>query len=129
VLAPELAEATPRPGYDIGVDCSGAAAGIDAGLRATRKGGRFVQVGIAGRPITFDIDLVTLREVDVTSGFASTPRSWRRAERLVGGGHVRLDPLITAAFPLDRWREAFDRTRAADGVKLVIDPRLGSATA
>ena len=108
------------------MDCSGAAAGIDAGLRATRKGGHFVQIGIAGKPITVDIDLVTLRELVVTSGFASTPRSWRRTEALVEGGHVRLDPLITDAFPLERWREALDRTRAADGVKLVIDPRIGT---
>jgi L-iditol 2-dehydrogenase len=129
ILASDLAEATSGLGFDLGVDCSGAAAGIDAGLRATRKGGRFVQIGIAGKPITFDIDLVTLREVVVTSGFASTPRSWRRTERLVGGGHVRLDPLITAAYPLDRWREAFDRTRAADGIKLVIDPRIEPSVA
>jgi L-iditol 2-dehydrogenase len=76
-----------------------------------------------------DIDLICLRELVVTSGFASTPRSWRRAEALVEGGHVRLDPLVTAAFPLSRWREAFDRTRAADAVKLVLDPRLDGTAA
>jgi hypothetical protein len=48
---------------------------------------------------------------------------------LVDGGHVELDPLLTAAYPLDSWREAFDRTRAADGIKLVIDPRMGSERA
>jgi L-iditol 2-dehydrogenase len=124
VLAGDLPAVTPDPGFDVVVDCSGAAAGIDAGLRATRKGGHYVQVGIAGKPITVDIDLVTLRELVVTSGFASTPRSWRRAELLVAGGHVRLDPLVSEAYPLARWREAFDRTRAADGVKLILDPRL-----
>ena len=71
-----------------------------------------------------DLDLITVRELAVRAGFASTPRSWRRAEALVDGGLVRLDPLLTEAFPLASWREAFDRTRAADGVKLVIDPRL-----
>ena len=127
VLAADLAAVIPGEGFDVVVDCSGAAPGIDAALRATRKGGHYVQSRIAGKPITLDIDLITLRELVVTSGFASTPRSWRRAEALVEGGHVRLDPLLTQAFPLASWREAFDRTRAADGVKLVIDPRLDAA--
>jgi L-iditol 2-dehydrogenase len=127
VAANDLADATPDGGFDLVADCSGSAAGIDAGLRATRRGGRYVQVGLAGRPITLDIDLICLRELVVTSGFASTPRSWRRAEALVAASHVRLDPLVTAALPLSRWREAFDRTRAADGMKLVIDPRLDDA--
>jgi L-iditol 2-dehydrogenase len=129
VLASDVPDATPGAGFDVVADCSGTAAGIDAGLRATRKGGHFVQVGLAGRPIMLDIDLVTRRELLVTAGFASTPRSWRRAEALVEGGQVLLDPLVTEAFPLDRWREAFDRTRAADGVKLVIDPRLAAVSA
>jgi L-iditol 2-dehydrogenase len=127
VMAADLVEATPGHGFDVVVDCSGAAPGIDAGLRATRKGGHYVQVGIAGKPISMDLDLVTLRELVVTSGFASTPRSWRRAEALVEDGHARLDPLLTDALPLSSWREAFDRTRAGDGVKLVIDPRLDAA--
>ena len=114
----------PGDGFDVVVDCSGAAPGIDAGLRATRKGGHYVQVGLAGKPITLDIDLICLRELVVTSGFASTPRSWRRAEALVDGGHVRLDPLRHRGLPALALAEAFDRTRAADGVKLVIDPRL-----
>jgi L-iditol 2-dehydrogenase len=127
VVAESLAEATPESGFDVVADCSGSPAGIDAGLRATRRGGRYVQVGLAGRPIPVDIDLVCLRELTVTSGFASTPRSWRRAESLVEGGHVQLEPLVSAAFPLSRWQEAFERTARAQGLKLVIDPRLEGA--
>jgi L-iditol 2-dehydrogenase len=64
-----------------------------------------------------------LRELTVTSGFASTPQSWRRAERLIATGLVRLDPLVTDVMPLDRWREAFSRARIGAGVKFVLDPR------
>lgn len=125
VVADELAGVTPEGGFEVVVDCSGAAAGIDAGLRATRRGGRYVQVGLAGRAIEVDIDLVCLRELTVTSGFASTPRSWGRAEALVAAGLVELEPLVSEAFPLARWADAFERTARAEGLKLVIDPRLG----
>ena len=127
VLASDLGGATPQGGFEVVADCSGAAAGVDAGLRATRRGGRYVQIGLAGKPIAVDIDLITLRELSVTSAFASTPRSWRRAEALVSARHVRLDPLVTAALPLARWQEAFARTRAAEDVKVVIDPRIDAS--
>jgi L-iditol 2-dehydrogenase len=127
VVAPDLEQATPPRGFGVVVDASGNEHGIDAGLRAVRRGGHYVQVGLAGRPIRVDIDLICLRELRVTSGFASTPRSWRRAEQLVADGHVVLDPLISDVLPLSAWQTAFERTRRADGLKLVLDPRLDAA--
>jgi L-iditol 2-dehydrogenase len=124
-LADEVVERTPPGGFDVVADASGNERGIDAGLRAVRKGGRYVQIGLTGKPIALDIDLICLKELAVTSGFASTPRSWRRAEILVAEGHVLLDPLVTDVAPLSRWRESFARTRSADGLKLVLDPRMG----
>ena len=127
VEAEALADVTPDGGFDVVADASGNERGIDAGLHAVRRGGHYVQVGLTGRPISLDIDLICLRELVVTSGFASTPRSWRRLEQLVAEGHVLLDPLVTDVLPLSAWETAFARTRQADGLKLVLDPRLGTA--
>jgi L-iditol 2-dehydrogenase len=124
VLAADLAEAVPAPGFDVVADASGNERGIDAALHAVRKGGRYVQVGLAGRPISFDVDLICLKELVVTSGFASTPRSWQRVERLIASGAVALDPLVTDVSPLSAWERSFGRTRVADGLKLMLDPRL-----
>jgi L-iditol 2-dehydrogenase len=124
VLAADLEDATPVGGFDVVADASGNQHGIDAGLRAVRKGGHYVQVGLTGKPISVDIDLICLKELVVTSGFASTPRSWRRLEKLISEGHVRLDPLVTDIAPLSRWESSFARTRRADGLKLMLDPRL-----
>jgi len=128
VEAGGLEDATPDGGFEVVVDASGSERGIDAGLRAVRRGGHYVQVGLAGRPIRLDIDLVCLRELHITSGFASTPRSWRRAEQLVADGHVVLDPLVSDVLPLSDWQTAFERTRRADGLKLMLDPRLDEAS-
>ena len=124
VLAAEVEAATPGVGFDVVADASGNERGIDAGLRAIRKGGHYVQVGLTGKPISLDIDLICLKELVVTSGFASTPRSWRRVEQLIAAGEVVLDPLVTDVSPLSAWETSFARTRRADGVKLVLDPRL-----
>ncbi len=118
---------TPDGGFDVVADASGNERGIDAGLRAVRRGGHYVQVGLTGKPIAVDIDLICLHELVVTSGFASTPRSWRRVEKLVAAGHVVLDPLVTDVLPLSEWETAFARTRQADGLKLMLDPRMEAA--
>jgi L-iditol 2-dehydrogenase len=124
VLASELEGAIPGIGFDVVADASGNAHGIEAGLRAVRKGGHYVQVGLTGRPISLDIDLICLKELVVTSGFASTPRSWQRVEKLIAAGDVVLDPLVTDIAPLSEWQTSFARTRKADGLKLMLDPRL-----
>ncbi len=125
VSADDLAvgnQLVPPLGFDVVADCSGAAAGVAQGLELTRKGGHYVQIGLCGKPIPVAIDQVCLHEITVTSGFASTPASWRRAEKLVAAGLVQLDPLVTRVGRLADWQECFDLTRRAAGVKVVIDP-------
>jgi L-iditol 2-dehydrogenase len=110
------------PDADVVVDCSGAEAGIVLGLERARRGGRYVQVGLAGKPVSIPFDLVCFKELTVTSGFASTTASWGRALELVESRSVALEPLVSAVLPLERWEEAFAATRAAAGIKFVLDP-------
>jgi L-iditol 2-dehydrogenase len=117
----------PGAGFDVVADCSGAAAGIDTALHAARKGGRYVQIGLCGKAVPLDVDLICLHELTVSSGFASTPRSWRRTEALVGSGQVRLDPLVSAVMPLAEWEKAVTGTRAGEGVKFVLTPEQRGA--
>ena len=109
--------------FDVIVECSGSAGGIAAGLTSARRGGRFVQIGLRGAPVEIPFDEICFRELTVTSGFASTPHSWRRALDLLAAGQVDLESLISEIVPLADWRHAFDASRAADGVKFVLDPR------
>lgn len=122
VVSDALESATPISGFDVVAECSGSASGVASGLQHIRKGGHYVQIGLCGRPVSIDLDAVCLKELRVTSGFASTPQSWERAERLVSAGLVRLDPLVSGVAALEHWETSFADTRAAAGVKLVLDP-------
>jgi L-iditol 2-dehydrogenase len=92
-------------------------------LESARRGGRYVQVGLAGRPVTVPLDEVCYRELTISSGNASTPRSWQRALELIESRAVDLAPLVTAVHPLADWERAFAATRAGEGIKIVLDPR------
>jgi L-iditol 2-dehydrogenase len=87
-----------------------------------RRGARYVQLGLAGKPVTPPFDLVCFHELTITSGFASTPSSWRKAHELVGARRVELELLVTEVVPLEEWQRAFAATRAAEGIKFVLAP-------
>jgi L-iditol 2-dehydrogenase len=118
----ESVAATQSP-FDAVVECSGSASGITTGLLAARRGGRFVQIGLRGAPVTVPFDEICFRELTVTSGNASTPASWRRALGLIEGREVELEPIVTEVVPLGEWERAFRASRNAEGVKYVLDPQ------
>lgn len=111
--------------FDVVIECSGSAAGIGIALDAAVRAGRFVLVGISGREVSVPLDLVLYKELTLTSGYASTPKSWRRALRLMKAGAVKIDPMITSVVSLTDWQDAFVGLRAGRGLKVLIDPRLG----
>ena len=108
--------------FDIVIECSGSAAAAAAALRASKRGGRFIQIGIFGKDVQLPFDLILYKELVVTSGFASTPTSWRRAINLMEQKLVVLAPLVTGKIPLEQWRAGFDRFAGGEGIKTVIVP-------
>jgi L-iditol 2-dehydrogenase len=122
-FATSVAGRDDAPAADVVVECSGAEPGIADALRAARRRGRIVQMGLRGADVTLPYDLICFHELTVTAGFASNPASWRRAMTLLGEGAVELAPLVTEVLPIADWRRAFDASRAGAGVKYVLDPR------
>lgn len=108
--------------FDVVVECSGSAAAANAALQAVRRAGRYLQVGIFASPVTIDFNTVLYKELQVSSGFASTPTSWRRAMELIGQGRLSLAPLITSRFALADFPLAFDLVLRGEGIKTVLVP-------
>jgi len=108
--------------FDVAVECSGAAPAAAAAFRALRPGGRYVQVGIFGRDVTLPFDTVLYKELTVTSGFASTPASWRAAMRLITAGDVVLTPLISGRVRIPEFFTALAAAERGEGLKTVVVP-------
>jgi threonine dehydrogenase-like Zn-dependent dehydrogenase len=123
--------ATLSGGVDVVVDCVGSAKSIEESLAVVRPGGDVVLLGM---PSTVTVDLTPLwhRQIRVrgsyaygTESFDGQPRrTFDLAFELVE--HARLGRLVSARYPLDRYREAIDHAANAGSrgaVKVVFDLR------
>jgi L-iditol 2-dehydrogenase len=107
---------------DVAIECSGHESGMAFALESVRPGGRYVLMGLVGKPVTVPFDLICFHELTVTAGFASTKSSWNLAMDLIERRAVELEPLLSEVVPLERWQEAFAATRGGEGIKYVLDP-------
>ena len=114
---------TERLGADVVYECSGAGTAAQDLLKLVRRRGRYVQVGLFGKPVAWDLDEVCYKELTVTGSNASTPESWIRAINLMATGAVRLEPLITHRFALEDWQAAFDTFTSRKGIKMLFQPQ------
>lgn len=111
--------------FDVVIECSGSAPGAANAFRSARRGAKYVQVGIFGRDVALPFDQVLYKELTVSSGFASTPTSWRAAMRLIASGQVVLTPLITREVGLSDFFEALTAAERGEGLKTIVRPSLG----
>jgi len=107
-------------GADVVFECSGAPSAINMALNIIRKGGRYVQVGLTGQATTLDMNLITLKELDVFGTFAQKTVWWKRSLDLVEKGKIQLRPLISKIVPLERWQEAFELYSKGVGLKYLL---------
>lgn len=116
-----VGDALQEESFETVIECSGNAFGYADALRFAARAGHVAQMGLSGKSSDLPTDLICYKELTITSGFASTPRSWRRAMALLHGGTLDLESLITDLVPLRDWETAFDRSFKAEGVKFVLE--------
>ncbi len=109
-------------GADVVYECSGAGAAAQQLLGLVRREGRYVQIGLFGKSVGWDLDQVCYKELVVTGSNASVPAAWIRALKLLESGAVDTEALITDSFPVTDWREAFELFDSKQGVKLLLTP-------
>ena len=118
-----LRDITPEGlGADVVIECSGAGPAAAQLLTLARRRGHYLQVGLFGKPVSWDLDQVCYRELLVSGSNASTPESWLRALELLASGQVDTEAIISGTYPLAGWRDAFADFEAKRGVKLLLVP-------
>ncbi len=114
---------TTKHGVDVAIEAAWATQSVQQAAEMARLGGRLVIVGISETDdLTFKHS--TVRRKGLTIRLVRRMKHvYPRAIRLVEGGHVDLEGLISHRFPLSQTPEAFalNATYADEVVKIVID--------
>jgi L-iditol 2-dehydrogenase len=113
-------EATIADSYDIVADCSGNEKGINSGLKAIKAGGRFLQVGIPGKPVSIDYDTLLYKELKIQGTFCHNYPVWEKALQMESMGLVDVKPLISDIVPLEDWESAFGRLLNQEALKILF---------
>ncbi len=118
-LHPERSAPFLLGGADVTFDCAGTRASLDAALRATRARGRVV---LAAMPARADLSPAWYRELEVVGAYAGAGAF---DESIGFLADADLGSLVSASYPLSRWREAIDHALTAGrlgSVKIAFDP-------
>ena len=118
-----LAAHTETGGADVFLECAGAPPAARLGLRATRRGGRYTQIGLFSGPFELEFDTIAYKELRVTGALGQKWTSWRRALALMGQDKVDTNTLVSHVLPLSQWEEAFRLVEEKQGLKIVLQTK------
>jgi threonine dehydrogenase-like Zn-dependent dehydrogenase len=123
LLEPERGSPFLLDGVDVAFDCAGTSSALELALRTTRAGGRVVLVGLPGAGV--DLAPLWFRELELIGAYAASA-GLDAAVSLASQVAEELASLVSAIYPLERWREAVDHALAAGrlgATRVVFDPR------
>jgi L-iditol 2-dehydrogenase len=121
-LTTVIAEETHGLGVDVAFECAGAAQSARNCLRALKPLGQYTQVGIFGKEISVEFDMIFYKQLRVAGSVAYSIRTWERLVKIFEQRAVRLDDLITHKMPLEKWRDAFDLCLNRQAIKVLLSP-------
>ena len=110
-------------GVDTVIDCVGNEASLALAMQVVAPGGMIVLAGMPGR-VSVDLTPLWHREVSVRGAYTYTADDFAKAFDLVQD--AGLGRLVSALYPLERWREAIEHAASAGArgaVKIAFDLR------
>lgn len=111
-------------GFEVVIDATGVIAAIEDGLTRVRRGGTFLQFGVAPSEATakFSPFRVYNEEIDIIGSMAVL-HSYRRARDLMAAGAIDAETMVTDSFALEDYPKAIEAFVAGTGRKIQITPR------
>ena len=117
-----VAEETRGAGVDVAFECAGAGPSARNCLRALKPLGQYTQVGIFGREVSIEFDLIFYKQLRVAGSVGYSVGTWERLVKILDQKTIRLDDLITHKMPLEQWRDAFDLCLNKQAIKVLLSP-------
>jgi len=121
-LLDAVRQVTDTRGVDVAFECAGHESSVRGCVEALRPMGRYTQVGICGREITFPIDQIFYKQLKLAGSICYTAQTWNRMVKIYAQGRVRINDLISNKLPITEWRTAFDLCTEKRALKVLLYP-------
>jgi len=108
-------------GADVFFECVGVGATINQAIELSQKGRDIVVLGVFGKRPETNMGLVQDKELRLIGSLMYTYEDYDDVLRLVPGGKIKLEPLMSAAYPFENFALAFrDIEKDAEKMMKVI---------
>jgi 2-desacetyl-2-hydroxyethyl bacteriochlorophyllide A dehydrogenase len=104
-------------GADVAIEAAGSIAAIGTAVRAARRGGTVVLLGIppTGRTVELAADMLVNNDLTLAASFSYTSGAWSRVVELLNSGRISPGSIVTHRFPLGDHDQAFAQLAAPTG--------------
>ncbi len=126
----KILELTNGIGANLVSDCAGTQEGTQLAIdcvKHCKEGpggkGRIAAVAMWGKPITLNMDAVSMGQISISGGWSwNGHETWRRAIDMLARNCFSVDDIITSRYELNEWEKAFDNLSSGYDVKALIHP-------
>jgi threonine dehydrogenase-like Zn-dependent dehydrogenase len=119
----EVQALTEGYGCDVYIEATGHPESVKQGLQMVRRLGTFVEFSVFSEPVTVDWTIIgDTKELNI-HGAHLGPYCYPLAVDMLLKGQVPVDEIVTHAFPLERFDEAFQMVlEPEDSIKVILQP-------
>lgn len=112
---------------DVAVEAAGVAATVGLAAMAVRKGGRVVLVGNLAPEVPLPLQVAVTGELELV-GSCAIAGEYPEALAVLAAGGIRVGPLVSGVYPLERGVEAFGAARRPGALKVLLSCLPGNAS-
>jgi L-iditol 2-dehydrogenase len=107
-------------GADVVIEASGACIACNQALEFVKVAGHVTLLGIRGRPLDIDLDIMAVKELTMSGTWGTLPSSWVTTLRLMDSKKIDVAPLITNKISLSDWEKGFELMESQKAIKVLF---------
>ncbi len=111
-------------GFDVVIECVGAAPAVNSALVNVKQGGTVVLVGVSNEPISFYSIMAVMKELKVQGAIAYTKEEFKTCIDLIANKLIDVSKFVDDIVGLEKVQSSYERlTSGSDSaVKILVDP-------
>ena len=107
---------------DVCFECSGSGKSLNNCINHLKRMGSIIQVGIFDNEQVIKINDIVLKQIALFGSLGFKWRSWFKSLEMLKNNKLNLDLLITHKYKLDAWKDAFNKAKESESLKVIIEP-------